>query len=120
MSDTKLTPAQQLHQTRCENFQFAMQETLIAFCEDSVNDELDTAPGMTALREVARFMGDTMFRMYEGTTVPSEGFATQEALASHIFEFCSSEAGKVFTSLASNGPYEIVAKHVNDSPAAVQ
>jgi hypothetical protein len=116
----KLTPAQAFHQKRRENFQYAMQETLIAFCNDSANDELDTAPGMTALREVARFMGDTMFRMYEGTPVPSEGFPTQEVLANHIFEFCSGEAGKVFASLAGNGPLEITAASIEEAPATLQ
>jgi hypothetical protein len=107
-----MTEAEKFHQDRRTSFQSVLQIALIDFIESGADDELDTSPGMTGLREVSRFMGDTMFRMYEGTPIGEEsGFTSAEQLIDHIFNFCSKEAAKTFLSLKGEGPLEIEAIH---------
>lgn len=79
-------------------FQTTVQNAAIDLVEKLSGLE-NISPGTIALRETASFLGDVMFRIYEGTEVPSNDFKTHEDLAAHIFEYCSNEVGTTFHAL---------------------
>lgn len=116
-----MTEAEKFHQDRRTSFQHLLQMALIDFLESSVDDSVDAAPGMTGLREVARFMGDTMFRMADGTEVgPDKDFKTDEELVNHIFSFCSGEAAKTFLALRGQNPDMPITPINGDTPMTLQ
>lgn len=88
-----------------------MQDAVLQFVESSSTDPVDESPATTAIREIARLLGDVLWRVYDETDVPLGHITTKRMLRDHMTQFANNELNAVFDGLLGDGGVQIVAAH---------